>query len=183
MRIIEEELIENLILSHTYYPAYAAGLGLAGHERLLEFGSGGGLLSRELVSILFPEGSLTCIDISKYWMDKARRRLSHFPGIEYRCGDVTVMELPENRFDAIIIHFSLHEVDGQQRIDVLSRLAKTLRPEGTLHIREPARQDHGMEIDEIRNLMRDAGLRTQHAGCTRSWYYGVVCDGIFRKSW
>jgi hypothetical protein len=41
----EYELVGNLILSHTYYPDNAAGLSLAGHERLPEFGSKGGLLS------------------------------------------------------------------------------------------------------------------------------------------
>ena len=62
-------------------------------------------------------------------------------------------------------------------------LAKALHPEGVLHIREPAKPGHGMPVSEIRALMRAAGLREIRAGCTRSFRWKWICDGIFRKSW
>lgn len=156
VRILAEELAGNLILSRTYYPAYARGLMLAGHEHVLEFGSGGGLLSRALAVILHPDGGLTCIDASKYWVDKAQRRLGNTPGIVLLCGDVTRADLPENHFDAVIVHFALHEVDRSERIGVVSALARALRPGGLFFVREPARPDHGMQPDEIHMLMQDA---------------------------
>lgn len=183
MRIIEEELIDYRIRSRFYHPAYVKMLGLAGTERVLEFGSGGGCLSRALAVMLSPQGSLSCVEISPYWTEKARRRLKDCTNIEYMQGNITRMAIPQNYFDAIIVHFVLHDVEPTGQIDVVSALAKCLRPEGTLFIREPAKPGHGMPLSEIRTLMRDAGLREIHAGCTRSWRRTWVCDGTFKKSW
>jgi len=183
MRIIKEELIDYQIRSRFYHPAYVKRLGLTGTERVLEFGSGGGCLSRALARTLSPEGSLSCVEISPYWVEKARRRLKVFTNIEYLQGDITRMPIPENHFDTVIIHFVLHDIEPSARIDVVSALAKCLRPEGTLFIREPAKPEHGMPLSEIRALMRDAGLREIHTGCTRSWLRTWICDGTFKKSW
>jgi ubiquinone/menaquinone biosynthesis C-methylase UbiE len=183
MRIIEEELIDYRIRSRFYHPKYVKTMGLSGSERVLEFGSGGGCISRALAKTLSPDGALTCVDISSYWMEKARQRLRDFTNIEYLQGDITRMPVPENHFDAVIIHFVLHDITPTERIDIVSALAKCLRPEGTLIIREPANSWHGMPLSEIRTLMRDAGLREIRTGCTRSWRRTWTCDGTFRKSW
>jgi ubiquinone/menaquinone biosynthesis C-methylase UbiE len=45
------------------------------------------------------------------------------------------MGLPDNTYDVILIHFVLHDINPERRIDVLNALARTLRPEGSLLIR------------------------------------------------
>ena len=182
-RIIEEELIDFRIRSRFYHPDYVKRLGLSGTERVLEFGSGGGCMSRALVRTLSPEGSLSCVEISPYWIEKARRRLKVFSNIKYLQGDITRMSGPENHFDVVLIHFVLHDIESTARIDVVNALAKVLRPEGTLFIREPAKPQHGIPLSEIRSLMQDVGLREIHTGCTRSWQRSWICDGTFKKSW
>jgi ubiquinone/menaquinone biosynthesis C-methylase UbiE len=182
-RIIEEELIDYRIRSRFYHPDYVKRLGLSGAERILEFGSGGGCMSRPLAKTLSPEGALSCVEISPYWMEKARRRLKDYPDIEYLLGDITRMPVPENHFDAVIVHFVLHDIDPAARNGVVNALARCLRPEGTLFIREPAKTDHGMPLSAIRQLMQDAGLREIRTGCTKSWQWKWVCDGTFKKSW
>jgi ubiquinone/menaquinone biosynthesis C-methylase UbiE len=182
-RIIEEELIDYRIRSWFYHPAYVKSLGLTGTERVLEFGSGGGCLSRVLARTLSPEGALSCVEISPYWTEKAQRRLKIFTNIEYLLGDITQMALLKDHFDTVIIHFVLHDIEPAARIDVVSALAGCLHPEGTVFIREPAKPEHGMPLFEIRALMRDAGLREHQAGCTRSWQRKWICGGIFKKSW
>ena len=183
MRIIKEELIDYRIRSRFYHPAYVKMLGLSGTGRVLEFGSGGGCMSRALARTLIPEGALSCVEISPYWVEKARRRLKFFTNIEYLQGDITQMPIQKNHFDAVIIHFVLHDIELSARIDVVSALANCLRTEGTLFIREPAKPEHGMPLSEIRALMRDAGLREIHTGCTKSWLRKWICDGTFKKSW
>jgi ubiquinone/menaquinone biosynthesis C-methylase UbiE len=133
--------------------------------------------------VLSPEGLLSCVEISPYWIEKARQRLKVFTNIEYLQGVITRMTVPENHFDAVIIHFVLHDIEPASRIDVVSALAKVIRPEGTLFIREPAKPNHGMPLSEIRALMQSAGLREIHTGCTRSWQRTWICEGRFKKSW
>jgi ubiquinone/menaquinone biosynthesis C-methylase UbiE len=182
-RIIEEELIDYRIRSRFYHPKYVRSLNLNGDERVLEFGCGGGCLSRVLAQALRNDGSLLCVDTSRYWITKAQSRLKQFTNIEFLTGDVTHMQLPEAKFDTVVIHFVLHDVPPDARPDVIDALAKALRPEGVLHIREPAKPGHGMPVSEIRALMRAAGFRELRAGCTRSFPAKWTCDGIFRKSW
>ena len=182
-RIIEEELIDYRIRSHFSHPKYVRSLTFNGDEQVLEFGSGGGCLSRALAQVLQNGGSLTCVDPSRYWITKAQSRLKPWTNIEFLTGDVTRMQLPEAKFDAVVIHFVLHDVLPDARSDVMDALAKTLHPEGVLHIREPAKPGHGMPVSEIRALMRGAGLRELRAGCTKSFQWKWICDGIFRKSW
>jgi ubiquinone/menaquinone biosynthesis C-methylase UbiE len=183
IRIIEEELIDYRIRSRFSHPKYVSSLNFKGDERVLEFGSGGGCMSRALAHALQNGGSLTCVDISPHWISKAQSRLKQFTNIEFLTGDVTRMQLPDAKFDAVVIHFVLHDVLPTARADVMDALAKTLHPEGVLHIREPAKPGHGMPVSEIRALMRGAGLREVRVGCTRSFRLKSICRGIFRKSW
>jgi ubiquinone/menaquinone biosynthesis C-methylase UbiE len=183
LRIIGEEIIDYRIRSRYYHPKYVRTLDLVGSERVLEFGCGGGCMSRALSRVLQPDGRLTCVDISEYWIKKSQRRLHSFKNIEFLVGDITRLEMPDNSYDAVVIHFALHEVDPTVRIDVVNALAKTLHAEGTVFIREPAHPTHGIPLAEIQALMRDAGLREHHAGCARSWRWGMICDGVFLKSW
>jgi ubiquinone/menaquinone biosynthesis C-methylase UbiE len=183
LRIIEEELIDYRIRSWLSHPRYVHSLGLTGDERIVEFGSGGGCLSRALAAALTQGGSLACVDISPYWIAKAQARLKRFTNTGFLPGDIRKMSLPAGHYDTVIIHFALHDVDPAERDDVLAALAAALRPEGTLFIREPANPHHGMLLSEIQALMRGAGLRELHAGCTRSLFWSQVCDGAFRKSW
>ncbi len=183
LRIIEEELVDYRIRSRFSHPDFVKKLGLSGSERVLEFGSGGGCLSRVLARTLSPDGALSCVEISPYWMEKARQRLKVFTNIEYLQGDILTMSMPENHFDVIIIHFVLHDIEPAARIDVVGALSKCLRPEGTVFIREPAKPEHGMPLSEIRALMRDAGLREIRTGCTKSRQWRWICDGTFKKSW
>jgi len=183
IRIIEEEIIDYLIRSHFFHPKYVSTLGLKGNERILEFGCGGGAMSIAIAHSIQLGGHLTCIDISEYWIKKAQQRLKNYGMIEFRTGDITKMDIPENYYDAVIIHFVLHDVDPSMRIDIMNALAKSLRPEGTLYIREPSKPSHGIPLLEIQNLMRDVGLREHQVDCARSILWKSICDGVFLKSW
>jgi ubiquinone/menaquinone biosynthesis C-methylase UbiE len=93
------------------------------------------------------------------------------------------MGLPDNTYDVILIHFVLHDINPERRIVVLNALARTLRPEGSLLIREPAKPGHGISLSDIRKFMQDCGLREKKTGCTKSLWWNWICDGIFIKSW
>jgi ubiquinone/menaquinone biosynthesis C-methylase UbiE len=140
-------------------------------------------MSRALAHALSPDGSLTCVDISEYWTGKAKRRLKSFSNIRFLPGDITQMDLPAASFDAAVIHYALHDIEPGARGDVMDAIAETLRPEGSLFIREPGHPSHGIPLPEIRNLTLCAGFRELHAGCKRSLIWRSVCNGQFLKSW
>ena len=69
---LDDLLVRNI--AYFNYKSYVKRLALKGNEKVLEIGCGGGNLSRFLAKRL-PFGKLVCIDNSKYWIDKAKKRL------------------------------------------------------------------------------------------------------------
>ena len=60
-----------------FYRSYVETLPLQDNEKVLDFGSGSGILSRHIASHLERGGGhLTCVDISSRWMKVARYTLA-----------------------------------------------------------------------------------------------------------
>ena len=143
------------------YRRYIQSLHLRGDEKLLDFGCGGGGGARYLARCLVKGGSITCYDRYGFWVERAAKRLNKHSNIHYAAGELSVFArkgefLP--RFDAILVHFVLHEIEKDKKRPVADTLARLLLPGGTLFIREPVKTGHGMPGEEIRGILAAAGL-------------------------
>jgi len=179
---IMEEILEYRIMSHApMYKTYLMKLPLKGNEKVLEFGSGGGVCSRHLAKILSKGGKLTCIDISEYYISKARKRLQKFNNIEILEGDLRKMEIPASSFDAILIHFSFHHVSEHEKQNIMNTLASKLKKSGTVFIREPtAEKGAKLPVEEIRILTKKAGLEEVEFGTGKVMRMGTVYEGAYK---
>jgi len=142
-----------------YNRAFALSLGLRGDERVLEFGSGSGAVSRHVRPLLTGGGTLVCVDTSEGLMGIARRRLKGFPNVEFHGKDLRAAGFPAGSFDVEVVHFALHDVPSEGRAPLVLEMARLLRPGGRIVLREPSRPGHGMPPSEIRALACVAGLR------------------------
>ena len=66
------------------------------------------------------------------------------------------MDLPDSYFDMVVIHFVLHDIPENERLCVLHSLARRLKPEGHLIVREP--QGEGLDLIELQKLADAVGL-------------------------
>lgn len=156
-RVIDE--LGNNRLFSFMYKRYIKSLNLSGNEIVLDFGSGSGAGSRHLAKILSKgNGHLTCVDISKYWMNKAKKRLKCYDNVDFLIGQLSDLQLPEKSFDIIYIFYALHDVSMNLRNDTVSQFNRTLKNNGRLYIKEPQRENDGMPIDEIKGLMKSNGF-------------------------
>jgi len=169
-----------IALSGVLFRQYLRGLDLGGDERLLEIGCGVGALTKPLVRFL-PRGRITAVDLSPHWSEVARRRLKRRKRVTVLTGDVRALDLEPESFDAVLLHFVLHDIPAPERHDVLKALARLLVPGGTLYLREPTRPSHGMPADEIRELFAAAGFEEVRGADTRSRVAGPMFDARFRK--
>ncbi len=114
--------------------------------RGLSVGCGPGLLERDVIEKGICR-SVEGIDFSPEAIAQARQgaqeaNLSRV--LDYRVGDVNALELPEETFDIVFFHGSLHHVRSVER--ALAQVRGALKPGGLLYLDEymgPSRTDWG----------------------------------------
>jgi ubiquinone/menaquinone biosynthesis C-methylase UbiE len=167
-----EDGLKNLIGEPLFYKPYFTTFGLKGDETVLDFGCGGGVGSRCLRKLLTSQGHLTCVDISSFWINKAKKRLNKYTNVECKSGDIRELEIPENTCDVISIFHVIHDIAPVERQDIINTLSHKLKANGTIFIREPIKESHGMPVEEIRTLLSGAGLTEIEYKVTKSDYMG-----------
>ena len=168
-----EDFFNNIFGGRFIYSPYYKSFELGGSENILDFGCGGGVGSKALTKLLGETGSLTCVDLSGYWVKKAEKRLLNCPEVKVRQGDIREMDIPDSSFDIITIYHVMHDIVPEIRQGTANRLATLLKSEGRLFIREPIKLSHGMPVEEIRSLFINAGLNEFQFTDDKSCYSGV----------
>ena len=154
-------------------------LQLVAGERVLDIGSGPGLLAREMASSVGPQGRVCGVDLSEAMVAMASKRCADQPWTEFRTGDATTLPYPENSSDAAV---STQVYEYVQDVPAaLRELHRVLRPGGravildtdygslVIHTEEPARMarvlaawdKHFVHPDLPRRLsrqLRDSGF-------------------------
>lgn len=167
-----EDILKGLIGGPLLYNPYFKTFGLKGNERVLDFGCGGGAGSRCLANLLSKDGHLTCVDVSRHWIAKARKRLGKYSNVECKSGDIGELDISDSSFDVISAIHVIHDIAPQERQDIVKALSRKLKEGGLLFIREPTKKSHGMPVEEIRALLSDAGLKEIKHKETKSEYMG-----------
>jgi len=145
-------------LARPLYRNYAAGLDLSGGEVVLELGSGSGALTRHLAPRLHGGGRVVCVEPSAAWAEVARKRLRGVADVEWHVGEVLALD-GEGRFDAAVVHFVLHEIAAAERQPTLNAVARLMKQDARLFLREPTKPRHGVSPEQVRALMAQAGLK------------------------
>jgi ubiquinone/menaquinone biosynthesis C-methylase UbiE len=168
-----EHKLKNLLGCPLFYNPYFKTFGLSGNERVLDFGCGGGAGSRCLAKLLNTSGHLTCVDLSNYWINKAKQSLKKYANVECLAGDIRKLDIREKSFDIISIFHVIHDISPDERQSIMDRLAKLTAVDGKLFIREPIKESHGMPVQEIRSLLLSSGLREVQFEAGKSEYKGI----------
>jgi len=158
LELLVDPLLEMTILRPRYIDLIRY-MGLKGSERVLDFGSGPGVISGMIAKELEKGGGrVSCLDVTKEWLDQAKRRLRRRLNVEFIFGDIRTQKIPKSSFDAVVVHYVIHDIEKGDRKEIISALADILASGGRLHIREPISKSHGMPADELRTLLKESGL-------------------------
>jgi len=102
-------------------------------ERILDIGTGPGLLALELVPHVAPGGHVTGIDVSPDMLaiaEQHRRRSRHAELMTFRDGDATALPFPDASFDAAVSTQVFEYIDDVDR--ALAEAHRVLRSDGRL---------------------------------------------------
>lgn len=103
-------------------------LNLQPDERILDIGSGHGLLAEDMAAIVGPSGSISGIDVSAAMVALSQERCSHLPQVELREGDAMSLPYNNDEFDAAVstqVYEYIEDVEG-----CLTELYRVLKPGG-----------------------------------------------------
>ena len=110
-----------------------AALPLGG--RVLDAGSGTGVLLPYLVEALGPQGHITAVDFSSQMLALAKAKFGDYAAIDFRCGDILQLEFPPASYDAVIcLNFFPHLTTLVQKQAYIARAYAALRPGGKILI-------------------------------------------------
>ena len=71
-------------------------------ERVLDIGSGPGLLAYDIAASVGHEGRVCGIDISDDMLTMSRKRCASQPWTDFQTADATKLPYPDNSFDAVV---------------------------------------------------------------------------------
>lgn len=152
---------------------------------VLDLASGDGVFA-ELIAA--HAASVTCVDVSSAVIEAARKRLAAFPNVAFHQGDMHHLPYPDASFDHVFaMHALSYSVDPAA---LLREAARLLRPGGRLVVAALRRHQHeetqraydhvnlGLEVQELRELLSDAGLKVAECRVTsresRPPYFEVI---------
>ena len=158
-------------------------LDLRQGERVLDIGSGPGLLAHEMAANVGPEGRVRGIDTSEDMLAMSRKRCAEQPQAAFESADATGLPYPDESFDAAVstqVYEYVPDIPA-----ALAELYRVLRPGGravivdtdydslVMYTENPERMDrvlaawdeHFVHGDLPRTLsprLRDAGFTLRH---------------------
>lgn len=126
-------------------------LALREAERVLDIGSGPGLLAHDMAVAVGPEGRVCGIDISDAMLAMSEKRCAGQPWVEFQSADATNLPYPDGSFDAAVstqVYEYVADIPA-----ALAELYRVLRPGGravildtdygslVIHTEHPARME------------------------------------------
>jgi ubiquinone/menaquinone biosynthesis C-methylase UbiE len=162
------------------YNAYVNSLPLRPGNKVLEFGSGVGAMA-ELLARRLNDGELTCVDISDRYLMKARKNLRDYPNISFLRGKLTKLNIEDGEYDAINVHFVLHDILKENRAQLVEEMFRLLKPGGKVYLREPLKESHGMPSSEINELFMNAGFYPVYEGEKKVRFRGEIFSACYSR--
>lgn len=165
------------------YRRFVDAMALKGTEHVLDFGSGWGVNAKFIAkAILKGNGRVTCLDVSRTWLQVAKRTLRNMPNADFMLGDISEQKIPDDTFDVIVVHFVLHDVDKAVRERTVRELARVMRKNGKLVLKDPLEMGQGNSVEEILEVMNKAGLKETEAHMSKAWFFGEIYNGVFVRN-
>lgn len=151
-------------------PTIIKAAGLIKGDKLLEVGCGTGVLAREVVKQVGPDGSVTGLDLSESMLRVAR---GICPEVDFRQGNAMDLPLDDESFDAVIASFMLMFVPDP--VLAVSEMWRVLKPGGRLVIAVWEALDQNPVyaglVDIARRRIDDS------AGSSLAWPFALGEDG------
>lgn len=117
--------------------------GLKIRNRVLDVGTGTGLLIPYLIKEIGINGQIVAIDYAKKMIEVCKSKYKQFSNVEFRVGDIEEINFDSGSFDFVICFGVFPHIENKYK--ALSQINRILKKEGRLIIA------HALSSEEIKN--------------------------------
>ena len=123
-------------------------------QKVLDVGTGTGVLIPYLIRAVGPTGSVTAVDYSEKMAQVCKTKYSHFKNVNVKLGDIEEDALPTESFDAVICFGVFPHLDNKE--NALRNISNILKAGGKLVIA------HALSSEEIKTHHNNASSTVVH---------------------
>jgi predicted methyltransferase len=111
-------------------------LNVAEGSVVADIGAGGGWFTIRLARRVGPNGTVYAEDIQRLMIEAIERRVQRegLTNVQTKLGEGNDPRLPAGALDAVLIVDAFHEIPMEERVVLLSNVARTLKPNGLIGI-------------------------------------------------
>ncbi|KZX16398.1 class I SAM-dependent methyltransferase [Methanobrevibacter curvatus] len=99
--------------------------------KILDLGCGTGVVTKNLKE-LFPNSTVTCLDLSPKMIEIAKEKLKNYKGIEFFVGDFLNFEFEEG-YDAVLSSLAIHHINDNDKKTLYKRIYNILNKGGIFY--------------------------------------------------
>lgn len=151
LEVIMTECVGNTLM-RGYYSDLVNSLGIQGSDKVLDYCSGSGIISKKIAKKL-KDGQLIFADVSNVWLEHASKKLKAYKAAKAVRLNCFGGKLEDGEYDKILVHYAIHDFPQKYRIEIINQLADNLKGDGILYLREPLGEKHGFKLHELVNLI------------------------------
>ena len=129
--------------------------GITSGQKILDVGTGTGILVPYLTKAVGHNGSVTAIDYSEKMLQRCEKKHSHIKNVNIRVGNIEEKIFPPESFDVIICFGVFPHLDNKQQ--ALNNMNYALEPHGKLVIA------HALSSEELRAHHKKVSVHVAHA--------------------
>ncbi len=128
--------------------------GLEQGQKILDVGTGTGVLIPYLIRVVGPAGSVTAIDYSEKMIQLCRTKHSHLRNVSIKLGNIEEDTFPTESFDAVICFGVFPHLENKEK--ALRNINRILKPDGKLVIA------HALSSEELKTHHNNTSSTVMH---------------------
>lgn len=128
--------------------------GLALGQKVLDVGSGTGILIPFLLRAVGPTGQIEAVDYAEKMANICRSKYAHTPNVSVSVQEAEKLDFPAQTFDAVICFGSFPHIENKE--EALRQMNRVLKPDGKLVIA------HALSSEEIETHHHNASEAVAH---------------------